>query len=71
MSVTMEGVNEAFEIGLPGLVSEIAIVECRLELATSVKPTALILSKNVEHLGDACKGVFESGIDHVSRGQRL
>jgi hypothetical protein len=71
MSVTVEGVNEAFEVGLSGLVSEITIIECRLELATSVKTAALILSKHVEHLGDACEGVFGLGIDHVSRGQHL
>jgi len=59
MGVTMEAVHEAFEVQLTGFGSKIAVVECSFELASSVKATALVFPEHVQHLLNACKGVFE------------
>ena len=61
MGVTVEAINEAFEVQLTGFGSEITIVECSLELASGVEATALIRSKHVQHLLNTCEGVFKPG----------
>jgi hypothetical protein len=61
MGMTVKAINEALEVQLAGFGSEFTVVEGGLELASSVKTAALILPKHVEHLLDACKGIFEPG----------
>jgi len=47
MGVTVEAVNETLEVQLTGFGSEIAIVECGLELASGVEATPLVFPENV------------------------
>jgi len=58
MGVSMEAIDEALEVQLPGLRAKVTGSECGLELTRSVEAAALVLPKHVEHLGDTCKGVF-------------
>ena len=66
MSMAVEAVDEAFEVGLPGLKSKLTIIERRLELASGVKTATLIFPKHIEHLGNARERIFGPGKDHIS-----
>ena len=64
--VTVKAVDEAFEVQFPGLRSKVAVVESCLELTSNVEAAALVLSKHVEHLCDACERIFGPGKFDVS-----
>jgi hypothetical protein len=53
VGVTVEAVDEAFEIEISGQGSKIAVVKCSLELTPGVKTTALVPPEHVKHLLNA------------------